>query len=209
MVRAILLITRTASPCAKFNAETFAAEFPCRSAADCRKFRCRATRLNHVMYLINNIFSIMKGRFSGPKRDFSLPSGEMPASAPLPACPHHRVAEGPDPGDLDLDRVAMLDVLRGALGPHPHHVAGLERQVLRHPADEGGRPENHVVGLEPDLFGSVDADPGLGRIEIKIGLDPRTHRFESVGVLGAPQGAIVGLPGAFAHIVADRPAKNA
>ena len=96
-----------------------------------------------------------------------------------------------------------------AFGPHPHDVAGLEGQVLRHPADEGGGSKKHVVGLEADLLCSVDTDPGLGRIEIKIGLDPRTHRLEGVGVLGAPQGAVVGLPGAFAHVVADRPAENA
>ena len=52
---------------------------------------------------------------------------------------HHRVAQDADAGDLDLDRVAVLDVFRGALGAHPHHVARVERHILRHPADEGRR----------------------------------------------------------------------
>ena len=40
---------------------------------------------------------------------------------------------------------------RRAFGAHPHDVAGIERQVLRHPADEGGGAEDHAVGLEADL----------------------------------------------------------
>src|SRR6516162_11090862 len=153
-------------------------------------------------------FSIPRGRFSGAAAIFLCRQGNA-LSGPLPAFAHYRIAEGADAGDFDLDRVAMLEVLRGAFGPHPHHIAGLECQILRHPADEGGGSKKHVVGLEADLLCSVDADPGFGRIEIKIGLDPRAHWLEGVGVLGAPQGAVVGLPSAFAHVVTDRPSEDA
>src|SRR5204863_167616 len=38
---------------------------------------------------------------------------------------------------------------------------------------------------------------------------PRPHWLEGVAVLGAPQGPVAALPGALAHIVADRPAEDA
>jgi hypothetical protein len=43
---------------------------------------------------------------------------------------HDRVAQGADPADVDLDRVAVLQIARPAVGAHPHHIAGIERQVL-------------------------------------------------------------------------------
>src|SRR6185312_9951326 len=49
--------------------------------------------------------------------------------------PHQRVPEDADAGDLDLAHIAVLEVFRRALSAHPHHVARVERQVLRHAAD--------------------------------------------------------------------------
>ena len=41
-----------------------------------------------------------------------------------------------------------------------------------------------------------------------IGDDPRPHRLERVAILGAPERAVVRLPGALAHVVADGPAEH-
>jgi uncharacterized protein len=51
----------------------------------------------------------------------------------LAAFAHHRVGERADPGDLDVHRVAVLDVFGRALGAHPHDIARKKRQILRHP----------------------------------------------------------------------------
>src|SRR5215472_9791342 len=105
------------------------------------------------------------------------------SNAGLAAFAHHRVAERADPGDLDIDRVAVLDVLRRAFGAHPDDVARVKRQVLRHPADEGRGPEDHAVGLNADLFATVYPHDRLRRVEVEIGFDPGPHRLEGVGVL--------------------------
>ena len=43
---------------------------------------------------------------------------------------HSRVAQGADAGDLDIDRVAVLDVFGSAFGDRPHHVAEIEGERL-------------------------------------------------------------------------------
>src|ERR1044071_6157507 len=121
---------------------------------------------------------------------------------------YDRVAQGADAGDLDFADVAMLQVARPAVRPHPDDVARIQRQILRHPAEELGDAMDHVVGRETvgDLV--IDPHDRLRRIEVEIGLDPRPHGLERVGVLGAPQGAVAPLPSALAHVVADGPAEH-
>src|SRR6516165_4828713 len=95
---------------------------------------------------------------------------------------HYRIAQGANAGDFDLDGVTVLDILGRTRGAHPHDVAWIQGQVLRHPADDGGGAKDGAVGLEANLLLAVDADPRLGCIEIEIGLDPRPHRLERVGI---------------------------
>ena len=80
---------------------------------------------------------------------------------------------------------------------------------MRHPADELGDAVDHVVGAEFVRFLVIDAHDRHRLVEVEIGLDPRPHRLEGVAVLGAPQRPVLALPGALAHIVADRPAEDA
>ena len=119
------------------------------------------------------------------------------------------VAQGADAGDLDLDHVARLDVGRGAVGAHPDHVARPQREIFRQLHDERLDAEDHVVGVEAAGLLAVDLDDGFHLVEIDIGLDPRSHRLEGVGILGAPQPAIGLLPAALADIVADGVAEHA
>src|SRR6516165_6767451 len=103
--------------------------------------------------IIRPVFRLLQGSESSadPRALVLAPEGRGPAragggdcrapSGPLAAFAHHRVAQGSDPGDLDLDRVAVFDILWRAFGAHPHDVAGIEGQALRHPADESGGPE--------------------------------------------------------------------
>ena len=119
------------------------------------------------------------------------------------------VAQGADAGDIDLDHVARLDVGRCAVGSHPDHVARPQREIFRQFDDERLDAEDHVVGVEAAGFLAVDPDGGLHPVEIDVGFDPRSHRLEGVGVLGAPQPAVGLLPGAFADIVADGVAEHA
>src|SRR4029077_14882426 len=149
-------------------------------------------------------------QFHGPLPNTSLPRKRESRAATLGAGPwmpafagmtatglhplaHERVRKRADAGDLDLADVAVLQVLRAALGAHPNDVAGIERQVLRHAADELGDPVDHVVGAE--MVGDLAVDPygRLGLVEVEIGLDPWPHRLEGVGVLGAPQGPVAAL----------------
>jgi hypothetical protein len=85
----------------------------------------------------------------------------------------------------------------------------IQREIFGQFDDERHDAEDHVVGAEAAGFLAVHLDDGFHLVEVDIGLDPRAHRLESVGVLGAPQAAIGLLPGAFADIVADGVAEHA
>ena len=74
--------------------------------------------------------------------------------------------------------------------------------------DEVCDAEQHVVGMEVRLDFAVHADRRFRRVEIDIGLDPRSHRLERVGVLRAPEGPVGFLPHAFADVVADGVAQD-
>src|SRR5262245_29605428 len=73
-----------------------------------------------------------------------LPWSPTAAAAGL-VLPDDRVAQDADLRHLHLDHVAVLHVLGRAVGAHPQHVAGIERQVLAHPADELPNAEDRVL----------------------------------------------------------------
>src|ERR1700733_14442423 len=121
--------------------------------------------------------------------------------------PHNRIAQCADAADLDLADIAVLHVLGGALGAHPQHVAGIQRQVLRHRHQEVDHAEYHMVGLERDQLLAVQPHLGDQVVQLHVGLDPRAHGLERVAIFGAPQRAVALLPGPLAPVVADREAK--
>src|SRR5262249_3059722 len=55
---------------------------------------------------------------------------------------------------------------------------------------------------------AVQAHRGRHLAVVHAGDDPRPHRLEAVRVLRAPHRAVAALPGALAHVVADRPAEH-
>ena len=62
-----------------------------------------------------------------------------------------RVAEHPDPLDLNLADVAVLHVLGGPFGPHPDDVARVECQVTAHLTDVVAEAEDgraHLILAE-------------------------------------------------------------
>src|SRR5205814_5269626 len=120
---------------------------------------------------------------------------------------HHGISESSNPGNLDLAHIARLDVRRHAVGAHPHHIAGHDGTVFADLRNVRRRIEDHVVGLEPLPDLTVDPDGGVHRIEIGADRDPRAHRLECVTILCAPLRAVVRLPAALAHVVADGPAE--
>src|SRR5271165_105413 len=126
----------------------------------------------------------------------------------ISALPYHRIAQCADAADLDLADIAVLHVLGGAFGAHPQHVAGIQRQIARHRHQEIDHAEHHVIGRERDQLLAVQPHLGDQVVQLHVGLDPRAHRLERVGVLGAPQSAVGLLPGAFAHVIADRVAEH-
>src|SRR5690606_17842428 len=95
------------------------------------------------------------------------------------------------------------------VGAHPDHIAGIERQMPGHRADEGRDAEQHVVRAELGRCLTIQADSGLEGIQIHVRLDPRPHRLERVGVLGAPEGPIRSLPGALGDVIANRVSEDA
>src|ERR1700709_1636504 len=58
------------------------------------------------------------------------------------------ITQRADPGDVDLDHVAGLDVGGGAVGAHPDHVAWPKREIFCQLDDEWHDPKNHVVGAK-------------------------------------------------------------
>src|SRR6266516_191712 len=122
---------------------------------------------------------------------------------------HEPVSQRPDPRNVDLDDVAGLQVGRGAVGAHPDHVARPQREIFGQFDEERHDAEDHVVGMKTAGLLAVDLDAGLHFVEIDVGLDPRSHRLEGVGVLGPPQPAIGLLPAALADIIADGITKHA
>lgn len=94
-----------------------------------------------------------------------------------------RVLELADADNFHLNNVPCLERRGIAVGAHPYDIAGIERQVAGHGANEGRDPEQHVVGSEVCRYFPVHSDRRFCSVEIKVGLDPRTHWFESVGVL--------------------------
>ena len=85
----------------------------------------------------------------------------------------------------------------------------MQREVARHCADVGCHAEHHIVGGEFGHHSAVEPHGGAERVQIHIRLDPRSHRLESIAVLGAPKRAVARLPSALADIVADGVAKHA
>jgi hypothetical protein len=85
----------------------------------------------------------------------------------------------------------------------------MEGDILAHRADVALDPEQHVVGGKLDRLLAVDADLGVQRVEVDVGFDPRPHRLEGIGVLGAPEGPVAFLPGTLADVVADGVAEDA
>src|SRR5216683_3840924 len=76
----------------------------------------------------------------------------------LIGCGDEGVAQRADAGDLDFDRIARLQIWRGAVGPHPDDVAGIEREIAGHRRNVGRHAEQHVVGRKARGYRSVDAD---------------------------------------------------
>src|SRR6266851_9391421 len=116
---------------------------------------------------------------------------------------HHRVPEGTDAADLDLHHVPRPHVRGRALRPQPDDVPRVERAV---PADLGnmaGRVEEHVPGVELDLYLTINPDRGLQVVGVEVRSDSGAHGLEGIRVLGPPQGAVLDLPGALADVAAD------
>src|SRR5215472_136486 len=126
----------------------------------------------------------------------------------MSALPHDWVAQRADAADLDLADIAVLHVLGSALGAHPQHVAGIQRQIARHRYQEVDHAEHHVIGREHDQLLAVQPHLGDQIVQFHVGLDPRPHRLECVGVLRSPQRTVGLLPGALAHVIADRVAQH-
>jgi hypothetical protein len=66
-----------------------------------------------------------------------------------------------------------------------------------------GGIEKHVPGVELDLHLAINADGRVQVIGVKPRGDPGSHGLKSIRVLGAPQGAVLDLPGALADVVAN------
>src|SRR5690242_15403822 len=102
----------------------------------------------------------------------------------ISALPHDRVAQGADAGDLDLADIAMLHVLGGTFGAHPQHVTRIQGQIPRHRHKEIHHAEHHMVCRKRDQLLAVQPHLGHEIVQLHVGLDPRAHRLERVGVLG-------------------------
>ena len=59
--------------------------------------------------------------------------------------------------------------------------------------------KDHVAGGEVFHLAAVEADFRAHRLGVEAGDDPRPHRLEGVGILGAPQGAVGAPPAAPAN----------
>ena len=80
------------------------------------------------------------------------------------------VAQDADPGDLDLDHVARLEIGRGAVGPHPDDIAGIEREIAAHRTEISRDAEQHSVGGKAQRLLTVDAHDGLEVVELEHGI---------------------------------------
>src|ERR1700733_2724407 len=122
--------------------------------------------------------------------------------------PYNRITQRADAADLDLADIAVLHVRGGAFRAHPQHVTGIQRQVSRHRHQKIDHAEHHVVGREGYHLLAIQPHLGDQIVQLEIGLDPRPHRFERIGVLRSPQRAVAFLPGSLADVVADRVAQH-
>src|SRR6516165_3523524 len=120
---------------------------------------------------------------------------------------YHRVGKRSDAVDRDLGNLAR-DHGRRLVCSQPQHVAGAQRDVAGHHADEVVGVEEHVAGGEGGLYLAVDPYLGGRRKRVGSGDDPRPHRLERVTVLAAPERAVAALPAARADVVPDRPAEH-
>src|SRR6266581_3037990 len=123
---------------------------------------------------------------------------------------NHPVRQDADRVVYDFYQVARLQRRqRGAVAAKPDDIAGMKREIARHPGNVMGNAENHSAGAVARNSAAVDAH--LDRLV--HGIDPRNHawahRLEGIGVFCAPQCAVAALPRAFAHVVAQRVACNA
>ena len=84
----------------------------------------------------------------------------------------------------------------------------MERQVLAHPADELADAEDRVLDRVGEHLLAVEPDRHAQVVRVEPGDDPGAHRLEGVRVLPAPEGPVVALPGALAHVVAERVAED-
>ncbi len=100
-------------------------------------------------------------------------------SVPMPSTSTSTTSPGDD----------LADTLRG---PGQEHVAGQQRHERGDELDEGGDPEDHVLGAAVlhDLPVQARLDDDAGGID--VGGDPRTQRTRTVEALG-PGPLIVGL----------------
>src|SRR5215211_5208679 len=199
---------RSAAACVAVN--------PSRSGAGCADTgdaRTEATRLATAA-LSGNVLRRPMVLSSPRNRKAKFPKPYSPGGASKklallrPFLGDKAVAQSADTGDVDLDDVAGLQIGRAAVGAHPDHVARPQRKVFGQLDDEGHDAKNHVVGAEAAGLLAVDLDDGLHSVEVGVGLDPRPHRLEGVGIFRAPQPAIGFLPAALADVVADGVAEH-
>ena len=96
---------------------------------------------------------------------------------------------------------------RSPIGAHPQHVAGVQREILAHPADELAHAENgRLHGILTHLAVEADGDAQVVGIEVRH--NPWTHRLKRISILATPERSVVALPGALADVVADGVAEH-
>src|SRR5262249_22795846 len=147
-----------------------------------------------------------------------MPSLAPVTSAVLPRSPRSTAAglglpDGPGAPKahlrpLHLNHLPPPPVLGRAVGAHPQHIAGIECQVLAHPADELAHAEDRVLHGVAEHLLAVEPDRDTQVVRVEAGDDPGSHRLERVGVLAAPEGPVVALPGALADVVAEGGAED-
>src|SRR5258708_33159969 len=123
---------------------------------------------------------------------------------------NHPVRQDADRVVYDFYQVARLQRRhRGAVAAEPDDIAGMKREIARHPGDVVGNAENHSAGVVARNSAAVEAHFD----RLRHGIDPRDHagphRLEGVGIFCTPQCAVAALPSALAHVVAQRVACNA
>src|SRR6185503_13619631 len=115
------------------------------------------------------------------------------------------IRQHPDRRVRHLDQVPGLERRHGrAVAAEPDHVAGMQGQVARHAGDVVRDAEDHAARVVARDRPAVDAHLDLLVHRIDPLDDERPHRLERIRILRPPQGPVAPLPGALAHVVAQR-----